>query len=243
MVMQADIRPLRQYFLDFYYRTIEFHTFLPTRPWVLENLTPFDRVAYISHLEAHFPCIPEAFKLWILEWPARAVIGPVWPGLPSKCRPDRRWRNTKNLLCVADFPRPLPYYLDVFPAASYYSSDEESNRKEPETARVQNLLILEDDEEWTWMVGMDHNPFVKGKVILGNTDEHEIYFVDERPSPADATDTEYGTAFQDWVQWLAYLSEQDEIHDPHTYRPVIRFHPYMGSLDGPTIHISDLPQE
>jgi len=93
------------------------------------------------------------------------------------------------------------------------------------------------------MVGMDHNPFVKGKVIPGNTDEHEIYFVDERPSPADATDTEYGTAFTDWVQWLAYLSERDAIQDPHAPIPSTRFLPYLGGPDGPPTRISDLPAE
>lgn len=28
--------------------------------------------------------LPEVFRLWILEWPARAVVGCAWPGLPKE---------------------------------------------------------------------------------------------------------------------------------------------------------------
>jgi len=111
MVLQADILPLRRSFLDFYLKAIDYHTFLPSRPWVLKNLVSFDRKAFISRLESTFPYIPEDFKLWILEWPARAVVGPVWPGLPSRCRSDRMWRNTAiNMLSVSGFPEHRPYH-------------------------------------------------------------------------------------------------------------------------------------
>jgi len=162
-----------------------------------------------------------------LERSARAVLGPVWSGLPSQCRSDTSWSGAKNLLCVTDFPHHQPYHLNIRPADQYSSSDDELDSKEPKTMRVQTLLILQEDEDWTYMVGMDHNPFVKGKILPGNTDEHEIHFEDEQRSPAEAIDTEYGTVFRDWVQWSAYLSEHDEIIIPKTRSRGRRFFPYI----------------
>jgi hypothetical protein len=49
---------------------------------VLKNLVPFDREEYVAALLVQYNRLPEAFTLWLLEWPARAVIGGVWPGLP-----------------------------------------------------------------------------------------------------------------------------------------------------------------
>lgn len=60
----------------------DYSTLLQTRPWVLANLQVFDREAYVDSLLTQYPRLPEDFRLWILEWPTRAAIGCVWPGLP-----------------------------------------------------------------------------------------------------------------------------------------------------------------
>jgi hypothetical protein len=62
--------------------------FLQTRPWVLDNLQPFNREAYVDALLAQYPRLPEAFMLWLLEWPARAIVGGIWPGLPWEHNQD-----------------------------------------------------------------------------------------------------------------------------------------------------------
>jgi hypothetical protein len=82
LVDAADILPLRRKLLGLYLSIVNSPWFLQTRPWVLENLQPFDREAYISTLLMQYNRLPEAFMLWLLEWPALAVIGGIWPGLP-----------------------------------------------------------------------------------------------------------------------------------------------------------------
>jgi len=83
LIPLADISPIRRALLDFYLTLVSSPIFPQTRPWVLANLQPFDRQAYIDDLMRQHPYVPEAFRVWILEWPARAVIGCVWPGLPN----------------------------------------------------------------------------------------------------------------------------------------------------------------
>ncbi|KAJ7074978.1 hypothetical protein B0H15DRAFT_1027342 [Mycena belliarum] len=79
----ADINPTRRALLALYRKIVHDPLFLPTRPWPLANLRPFDRQAYIDALLAQHDHVPEDFRLWILEWPERAVIACSWPGLPD----------------------------------------------------------------------------------------------------------------------------------------------------------------
>ncbi|KAJ7669398.1 hypothetical protein DFH06DRAFT_182904 [Mycena polygramma] len=79
----AEINPTRRSLWMLYRKTVNDPLFLPTRPWLLDNLRSFDRQAYIDALLAQHNYIPEGFRLWILEWPARAVIACAWPGLPE----------------------------------------------------------------------------------------------------------------------------------------------------------------
>ncbi|KAL0960148.1 hypothetical protein HGRIS_011783 [Hohenbuehelia grisea] len=75
--------PNRKSLLDMNLNLINGPWFLESRPWPLENLQPFDRQAYLDAIAA-FPdvYIPDDFAMWILEWPERAVIRCLWPGLP-----------------------------------------------------------------------------------------------------------------------------------------------------------------
>lgn len=77
LVMVAEIPSARRELLQLYLAIVHSPYFLQTRPWVLENLRPFDRVAYVDALLAQYPRLPEDFRIWILEWPARAVVGGV----------------------------------------------------------------------------------------------------------------------------------------------------------------------
>jgi hypothetical protein len=42
----------------------------------------------LDALLAQYNHLPEAFMLWLLEWPACAIIGGVWPGLPLEHKQD-----------------------------------------------------------------------------------------------------------------------------------------------------------
>ena len=75
LIPLADITPIRRALLDFYLTLIDSQIFLQTRPWVLANLHPFNRRHYIGDLMNQHPYVPEAFRVWILEWPTKAVIG------------------------------------------------------------------------------------------------------------------------------------------------------------------------
>ncbi|KAJ7074980.1 hypothetical protein B0H15DRAFT_45581 [Mycena belliarum] len=83
LILVSDINPTRRALLALYKKIVHDPLFLPTRPWPLANLRPFDRQAYIDALLAQHNYIPEDFRLWILEWPERAVIACSWPGLPA----------------------------------------------------------------------------------------------------------------------------------------------------------------
>ncbi|KAJ7154623.1 hypothetical protein C8R46DRAFT_1196924 [Mycena filopes] len=83
LISLADIHPARLGLLELYQKTVHDPLFLRTRPWTLENLRAFDRQAYIDALLAQHNYIPDDFRFWILEWPARAAIACAWPGLPD----------------------------------------------------------------------------------------------------------------------------------------------------------------
>ncbi|KAJ7476832.1 hypothetical protein B0H11DRAFT_1675747, partial [Mycena galericulata] len=83
LVPLAEINPARSGLLDLYLKIIESPVFHMTRPWLLANLRPFDREAYIDALLSQHDYLPEDFRIWILEWPAKAAIACCWPGLPA----------------------------------------------------------------------------------------------------------------------------------------------------------------
>ncbi|KAF8519448.1 hypothetical protein JB92DRAFT_3094929 [Gautieria morchelliformis] len=83
LVPHAAILPARRALLDLYLKIIQSPLFIPTRPWVLSRLRPFDRKAYLGGLLTEHKFLPEEFCLWVLEWPARAAIRGSWPGLPA----------------------------------------------------------------------------------------------------------------------------------------------------------------
>ncbi|KAJ7665080.1 hypothetical protein DFH06DRAFT_985784, partial [Mycena polygramma] len=89
LISMAEINPTRRSLWALYRTIVNDPLFLSTRPWLLANLRPFDRQAYIDALLSQHNYIPEDFRLWILEWPARAVIACAWPGLPQTyCGPQ-----------------------------------------------------------------------------------------------------------------------------------------------------------
>ncbi|PSR74993.1 hypothetical protein PHLCEN_2v9407 [Hermanssonia centrifuga] len=76
----------RRRLLELYIRAIHSPAFKATRPLILPYLQHFDRHRYLSRLP---PNLPEEFRCWILEWPAKAVLGSIWPGLTLPSRDSR----------------------------------------------------------------------------------------------------------------------------------------------------------
>ena len=74
----SHILPARRALLEFYLRAIRSPAFLATRPRIQAHLKPFDRERLLARLP---PSVPEEFRTWVLEWPARAAVGHIWPGL------------------------------------------------------------------------------------------------------------------------------------------------------------------
>ncbi|KAF4611947.1 hypothetical protein D9613_003764 [Agrocybe pediades] len=77
----ANIHPVRRRLFKLFKQMLSCPDFVRTRTWTLNNLQDFDRQAYIDALLSQYPYIPEDFRLWILEWPAKMAISCVWPGL------------------------------------------------------------------------------------------------------------------------------------------------------------------
>ncbi|KIJ41142.1 hypothetical protein M422DRAFT_81187, partial [Sphaerobolus stellatus SS14] len=88
LISKADIPPPPRLLLDLYLKMIQDEYFHRTHPWVLENLKDFDREAYVDALVQQGANLPEDFRLWILEWPAKAAIAGIWPGLPDDAGED-----------------------------------------------------------------------------------------------------------------------------------------------------------
>ncbi|KAF4611671.1 hypothetical protein D9613_003681 [Agrocybe pediades] len=82
LLPSTKIYPIRRRLFNLSKQMLSCPNFLKTRPWLLNNLQPFDRQAYIDGLLSQHPHIPEDFRIWILEWPARMAICCMWPGLP-----------------------------------------------------------------------------------------------------------------------------------------------------------------
>ncbi|KAJ7100027.1 hypothetical protein B0H15DRAFT_818411 [Mycena belliarum] len=153
----ADISPARRGLLDLYFKIIESPIFEQTRSWLLDNLTPFDREAYIDALLAQHDYLPDDFRIWILEWPAKAVIGCHWPGLPAKYFSNHRIAGLEAFEGCN--------FLGCIPPVVHTVVFEQIGRSEEVVAvKVPALLAWEDGQGKTWIV-------LRGKPVCS----HAIY--------------------------------------------------------------------
>lgn len=76
----SALDPTRRSLFELYHEITASPAFLPTRATILPHLRPFDRAAYVAQLPAG---ISAEFRLWLLEWPARATVACIWPGLDA----------------------------------------------------------------------------------------------------------------------------------------------------------------
>ncbi|KAJ7619605.1 hypothetical protein FB45DRAFT_1062968 [Roridomyces roridus] len=182
---------------------------LDSRPWLWENLRPFNRQAYLDHILAQHNYIPEDFRLWILEWPNKATTwslrvegynhlgrldAPLYKigvELQRICHPyhcsDGGW----------DYRTPLPNLSDF----DYLGSDEEdsddSSRTEvfryspppgsgPDEVELPALLVWEKNGvRQTFLALSPDSPFA-------------VYFIEFHGTYQDGIDRQYLT----WIDWL-----------------------------------------
>lgn len=82
LVTSADLDPERRRLLTLYLRATNTPSFLITRSEIISALTPFDRSSFIQMVRDNgIKVLPKEFRMWIEEWPAKAAIGWIWPGL------------------------------------------------------------------------------------------------------------------------------------------------------------------
>ncbi|KII86581.1 hypothetical protein PLICRDRAFT_125501 [Plicaturopsis crispa FD-325 SS-3] len=120
LVPLADLNPHRRALLELYTDAVNSPGFLATRRDVVRGLAPFDREEWVNVISrgvdpsappGHPPItLPEEFRMWVLEWPSRAVISGHWPGLTVEFNQEhpiakRRawWKNEQE-------PSMLPWH-------------------------------------------------------------------------------------------------------------------------------------
>ncbi|KAK7550574.1 hypothetical protein IWX49DRAFT_616447 [Phyllosticta citricarpa] len=130
------VLPSRYALLQLYDEWTGTYACADTRRYILPQLRYFDRDEYMSNFPGN---VPEEFELWIREWPASAVIGWLWPGLPDRDHEDnsgtdsrfrmehgnelnrlstdclRKWRDPYRnwIYCQMDFNAESPYAADI----------------------------------------------------------------------------------------------------------------------------------
>ena len=141
LVPQSDLHPTRRRFLELYDKMLVNPLFLQSRTWTVDNLKPFDRQAYIATLNEQCNTpeaeIPEDFRMYILEWPARMAIGCMWPGFPFI---ESRTRNIQRQYGVNYLGYPPQLSALVF------------KHQLPEACFIPGLLIWRTPESTDWLL-------------------------------------------------------------------------------------------
>ncbi|KAH9487449.1 hypothetical protein JR316_0001525 [Psilocybe cubensis] len=207
----ADIHPVRRRLLELYLKMVNTPNFIDTRSWILENLQPFDRQAYIDTILSQYPAIPEEFRIWLLEWPERATINCIWPGLPfvscNDLSPSRR-DGVNWVAYKSHSPQLLaPVYRQCTPNAKF----------------VPGLLIWRHNYRTEWLIFDKDEPKLFGRVyviklmefqmppcipherrLTAEDDEEDIeslaYSLEEEGM--DNTDGRFNVPYPDWISYL-----------------------------------------
>jgi hypothetical protein len=178
----ATILPNRLALFRLYLEVVSSPCFPKTRPWTLKSLKPFDREVYVATLLEQHNYLPEAFRLWVLEWPALAVFGCVWPGLPSiniiydfSDGFEKLWGC--NWLCTGQVST---LQFDTDPAA-----------RTPKMEVIPALLARSCDGGYnTWLV-LDKRESVRDKVFII---EGEVLWGEEEEDDEDES-------YENWIEF------------------------------------------
>ena len=181
LIPLADITPIHRALLDFYPTLIDSPIFLQTRPWVLANLQPLNRLQYIGDLMNQHPYVPEAFRVWILEWPAKAVIGCHWPGLPNvhcgRDIADNVHRIEGNNLLA-----PLPPTICALPFMNYTAA----------AHFIPALFIFHGQQKTIWLM-LDERESLRDKVYTLAEGGHSLF--------GEKGNSDWDTIDDNWVEY------------------------------------------
>ncbi|KAF4611672.1 hypothetical protein D9613_003680 [Agrocybe pediades] len=166
--------------------------FLETRPWTLKTLNPFDRKAYIDALLSQYPAVPEEFRLWIMEWPARMVPFGMWPGSPFTYHHAVTLEEANGTNWLAYLPEGSPSLLTLL--HSHPSHDDHC---------IPALLFWKDDLRTYWLIFEHSEPELMGRVIINDLDVGDLPMVCYLPHPVDMVDGLVIT-HNDWLQFLEH---------------------------------------
>ncbi|KAL0952599.1 hypothetical protein HGRIS_006854 [Hohenbuehelia grisea] len=226
-VEESDINPIRRALLHFYLRIVHSPWFLVSRKWVAENNRSFDREDYMRTLRQYGPgChIPEDFAMWILEWPARAVIRCQWPGLPDTlcrvpCNPLTRCIGYNCLGTLPPTVRVVTY--------SEYVNDEDENDDEQLFIDVPALAIWEEPRDVKIWLLLDGSDRFRGQILSTSADFNEF--------EGDKYHTnQFYNYKKNWLDYLEYqIGQADcvyEIHADYVERPASFYEPGPLALD------------
>ncbi|KAJ7499938.1 hypothetical protein FB451DRAFT_1008621, partial [Mycena latifolia] len=171
----ADIISPRRGLLDLYFKIIESPVFERTRPWLLKNLRPFDREAYIAVLLEQHNYLPDDFRIWILEWPAKAVIACCWPGLPAKYYGSLETDDVELIEGCTFLGRVPPVVHTVLFARGH--------SEEPVSVDVPALLTWEDADGKRWLVLSEN--YICSYVVYTTESDALFNVEDEDGEPQD----------------------------------------------------------
>ncbi|KAJ8521067.1 hypothetical protein ONZ45_g2220 [Pleurotus djamor] len=203
----AEIHPIRRALLDLYNQIITEPWFLDGRPWVLKNLTSFDRQGFLDALLAQYNYLPEEFRIWLLEWPAKAVYYGFWPGLPAYTYDlvgpgiPARWLDVWNFM---DPSKPTIRTVNVIRLDVDPDFDLDPAVDMTQTYFIQPLpglpVLMERNENTTWLM-LDGK--YRDQVVKTFESDHEFREDDE----ADQRLKSWVGHLRSLVTYLRYLHE------------------------------------
>jgi hypothetical protein len=194
LVPLSDIALARRALLDLYLDIVSSPYFEQTRPWALANLRPFDRQAYLDALLKQHDCLPEAFRLWILEWPACAVVGCAWPGLPRVECGSGTADGVERLAGL----NWLGYQPPQVSVMAFLDCDEEKEFEGLE--HIPGLLVWSGSYACTWLV-LEGRECLHGKVYVLAQSMNFIMGIEG---------DDYDEVYSDWIEWQRHLWKQVE---------------------------------
>ncbi|KAF9560329.1 hypothetical protein CPC08DRAFT_690116 [Agrocybe pediades] len=152
----AEIHPIRRRLFKLFKQMLFCPDFHKTRPWILNNLQPFDRQAYIDGLLSQYPYIPEDFRMWILEWPARMAICCFWPGTPLVLSTDTKYDQPDGVIWLP-YKRECPELL----ALAF-------KQRTPDARFIPALLLWRCDYITMWLIFEkdDAHPDLFGSILI-----------------------------------------------------------------------------
>lgn len=196
LIPGSQIPAYRRRLLELYLRAIESPAFLSTRKDILARTFAFHRRAYVDSLPQD---IPDDLRCWVLEWPERAVIGLLWPGI----RYGRHAHSKADLLCDAGH---AILSMTILNRIAFQS---------PEPGTMQAFMYFKDIEGESGAALLLDDAFVDGQqrsrvLLLNGMSEGvemkgRVYRVDGVKGPMDSP------VATSWTEYLHQELDREEI--------------------------------